>query len=227
MKNGIKIIVHASNKRMWYVQGYLVPSLLSQGFTIEEIKIWLDKERKGNLRAFVECMQWIGQNLDEAASAWHIQDDVIISKNFKKETEKDYGGRLVCGFCCVNWDRDNYNKIGEQPTENLWFSFPCICIPNKYALEFVQWFHQTGSRIERFKNLLDHNKGDDSFFREFIAYKHHREYGFNLKPNIVQHIDYLIGGSIVNSDRRTVVKSFYWEQDELIRGLEKKLASVC
>ena len=219
----IKIIIHTCNNRKWYVNEYLIPSLVKQNIKQQEIKVWCDDKHIGNLRAFVECMQWIGQNLDIGGAAWHLQDDVIVSKDFAKTIRKNYKGQIVCGFCCSKWDTYTSNKIGEQPTENLWFSFPCICIPNKYALEFVQWFQETGSRIHRFNNLLKANKGDDSFFREFIAYQHHRQKGFNLKPNIVEHIDWLIGGSQVNVDRKGDARAFYWEEEELVEELKKKL----
>lgn len=222
--NNIKVIIHTCNDRLWYVQGYLIPSLLEQGLTIEEIKIWLDKSGVGNLRAFVQCMQWISQNMHQAVAAFHIQDDVLISNDFVKQVLKYYQmNQVVCGFCCITFDKENADKTGLQPAKDLWFSFPCIGIPNEYAGQFVEWFETTGKEVNNLKDLLRKKAGDDSFFREFLLHKHFRSKGINLKPNLVEHVDFLIGGSKINKDRKTPCRSFYWGQPHLVAELQKKL----
>ena len=47
---------------------------------------------------------------------------------------------------------------------------------------------------------------------------------YNLKPNIVDHIDHLIGGTLINKNReRFVNRSAYWEDEEIVVHLEQAL----
>jgi hypothetical protein len=49
----------------------------------------------------------------------------------------------------------------------------------------------------------------------------------NLIPNLVDHVDYLIGGSIVNPNRQSkVVRSLYWEDADIISDLKAKLNCI-
>ena len=45
----------------------------------------------------------------------------------------------------------------------------------------------------------------------------------NLKPNLINHIDYLLGGSIANNYRKEKRMSYYWTENNLIDILENKL----
>ena len=47
----MKVLIHACPKRMWYVEGFLLPELERQG--ADEVEVWNDVERKGNLKS---CM---------------------------------------------------------------------------------------------------------------------------------------------------------------------------
>ena len=49
-----KYLIHACPKRMWYVQEYLVPSLLKQGIYESDISVYNDIDGLGNLKA---CMR--------------------------------------------------------------------------------------------------------------------------------------------------------------------------
>ena len=42
-------MIHACPQRMWYVEGFLIPSMKAQGISEEEITVWNDTEGKGNL----------------------------------------------------------------------------------------------------------------------------------------------------------------------------------
>ena len=221
--SGIKIIIHTCNKREWYVKDYLIPSLLLQGFQQQEIKVWQDYAGVGNLRSFVDCMEWVSCNLESGSAAWHLQDDVLVSKNFKKIVDVDYQG-VVCGFCYDKCDLMNINKFGRVPAQYMWFSFPCIRIPNSYCGEFVEWFNGLDLMGEgKYAKWFQSGKLDDAFWFDFMMQKHHREYVVNLKPNIVEHVDWLIGGSQVNADRNRVCRTFYWGQEDLVDDLKKKL----
>ena len=45
----------------------------------------------------------------------------------------------------------------------------------------------------------------------------------NLNPNIVDHIDYLIGGTVNSSKRSMQIRSRFWQDEYLVEELEKKL----
>ena len=45
----------------------------------------------------------------------------------------------------------------------------------------------------------------------------------NLSPNIVEHIDYLLGGSIANKKRKGALTSLYWIERELTDKLKDRL----
>ena len=46
----------------------------------------------------------------------------------------------------------------------------------------------------------------------------------NLKPNLVDHIDYLLGGTVINKERKNKnVRAVWFEDLDLVENLEKKL----
>jgi len=48
----------------------------------------------------------------------------------------------------------------------------------------------------------------------------------NLAPNLVNHIDHLLGGSLINKDRGRgpeYIMSRYWEEPELIEDIKNIL----
>lgn len=221
--SGIKIIIHVCNKREWYVQDYLVPSLLLQGIKQQEIKIWHDYNSIGNLRSFLASLEWVHQNLQAGAAAWHLQDDILISKHFKEIIDKEYQG-VACGFCFDKIGALNVMKLGRVPAPQMWFSFPCIRIPNKYAGQFIDWFYNSGILKQKlFSEWYQSGKMDDAFFYQFMMRNHYREYVENIYPNIVQHVDWLIGGSQSNVSRNRVCRAFHWQEEELVEDLKKKL----
>ena len=74
--------------------------------------------------------------------------------------------------------------------------------------------------------MLAEGKGDDSIFEEFMRTRHPDEIVYNLRPNLVQHVDDLLGGSVVNKDRDFPIRAKYWtddgEMDDLQRWLERR-----
>jgi hypothetical protein len=47
----------------------------------------------------------------------------------------------------------------------------------------------------------------------------------NLNPCLVDHVDYLLGGSIANHDRfEKKVRAKFWEDEDLVKDLEVRLA---
>ena len=215
-------LIHACKDRDHYIQNYLVPSLISQGIPNKEIKIWMDENHKGNLIQCMESFKWCGE-LGEGAT-WHIQDDVISSRDFYKRTRRQNQSTLVCGFCGKDLG-PRPNRIGTVNPHEMWWSFPCIQIPNHLAGKCARWFYDEvlNSDREDYVNRVAGGKSDDWFFRRFMILHHPYFDTINLSPNLVDNIDYLLGGSTINKTRTKDTSAVYFEDKDLIEGLESKL----
>lgn len=213
-------MIHACPGRMWYVMDYLIPSMEAQGIRETEIEVWNDTEGKGNL---FSCVESFKSSAKRPGATWHLQDDVIICRNFAERTREEHDG-IVCGFACQNFGPNMQSK-GKVPEIFMWYSFQCIRIPNETALEFTEWF-DVASRQTKYVTQVADRKHDDWFFREFMNERHREDWVTNLSPNLVDHIDYMIGGTMINKDRRIQINraKFFRDQD-LIDDLEKKLKS--
>ena len=62
---------------------------------------------------------------------------------------------------------------------------------------------------------------DDDVFRTFMLNEHARETVLNLRPNLVEHVDWIIGGSILSPWRDFIACACYWDDDELVDELKK------
>jgi len=215
-----RYLIHTVPKREWYVRDYLVPSMVQQGIAGIDITVYVDNEHKGNLRA---CMDAFKLCEGQAGGTWHLQDDVIISHDFKEKTEK-YDNGIVCGF---KSRYDGNTPYGTVPAKQMWFSFPCIRIPNNIASECADWVinYMIGNPV--YREWWEKGVNDDLLFRQYVWNTYPNAMAYNLKPNIVDHIDYLIGGT-VNSNARKIVKirSEFWEDEYLVNELENKLKGV-
>lgn len=219
-----KYMIHACKQRMWYVNDYLVPSMLKQGIDKDNIFIYLDKNEDGNLASCMSSFLYV-KNID-TEGIWHLQDDVIISSDFKQRTEELDNG-LVCGFCC---DYDANKRItGVTNMINMWYSFPCIRIPNRLAIECADWYYNGLSHPTEVKFFMRNGKNDDLIFRAFLERHYPGMSVMLVKPNLVNHIDYLIGGSTINAGRRRgkIITAEYWDKPELIEDLKKQLKIDC
>lgn len=211
-----KYLIHTCNDRRWYVDKYLIPSMLEQDIKEKDIIISQDINNEGNL---ISTMKNFAQ-LHGEEGTWHLQDDIIISSKFKVMTEV-YNDGLVAGFCSRY---DNEYPIGRVSVSKLWYSFPCIHIPDKLAKECSEWFYSDIIDNPSFKSWVDAKKYTDSIFKIFLEDYYPYATGYNLSPNIVNHIDYLIGGSIINQARgRELVVSEYWDEPELVEQLKSRL----
>lgn len=223
----MKYMIHTYPKRLWYVNKYLVPSMIKQGINAEDIFIFNDSNNRGNLQAFLDSLDWIYKNskLSEMGY-WHLQDDVIISKDFKERTQDSRiaWNNVVNGFVSSNYNNKKLELIGWQEVKNSWLSFPCIYIPNKYIGAFMNWLEKakTKDNALEYKRRYESNRHDDFFFYEFLRKKCKNDMVLNLKPNLVDHIDFLIGGSI-NKPRKEQVRGYYFEDLDLVEKLERKL----
>ena len=210
-------MIHAYPKRMWYVENYLIPSMLEQGIEENQITVYNDTEKKGNLKA---CMDAFSQCVADGGT-WHLQDDVCICRDFKQRTE-EFDDGIVCGFSSAMYDGTDAAKLGKVTLENMWFSFPCIRIPNDYAINCAEWVlkYLIGNPVYRV--YWEPGVNDDWSFRQYLRTCHKNVTAINLAPNLVDHVDYLLGGGS-GKQRTTPCRSQYWDDKERIRQLEVKI----
>lgn len=212
-----KYMIHTMPKRLWYVEDYLIPSMLKQGIQKDQIRVYCDPGI-GCLKSCMEAFKSVGNNYE---GTWHMQDDVIICHNFKEQTENwDWNDGIVCGFCCKY---DNPEDTGIVPVQKMWWSFPCIRIPNNIAYGCATWYYTYMEGNDVYTDFLKDGVNDDWIFRHYV-WDHYKDMtAINLVPNLVDHIDYLIGGT-VNSSKRTVqIRSKYWKDEYLVNQLEEEL----
>ena len=223
----MKYMIHTYPKRLWYVNKYLVPSMIKQGINQEDIFIFNDSNNRGNLQAFLDSLDWIWNTYGYAEIGfWHLQDDVIISKDFKERTQDNTiaDNNVVNGFVSSNYNSRKLNLTGWQEVKNSWLSFPCVYIPNKYIGSFMNWLEKakTKDNTLEYKRRYESNRHDDFFFYEFLRKRCKDDMVLNLKPNLVDHIDFLIGGSI-NKPRKEQVRGYYFEDLDLVEKLERNI----
>ena len=219
-----KYVIHACLQREWYVRQYLIPSMLKQGIKDENISVWLDSDSKGNLQACMECFD----SMPEDGNTWHLQDDILISSKFKEVTEEydKLNGIIVCGIS-IKHDIENDAEKWNKPItgiDYLWWSFPCIMIPNKIARDTAYYYKYVPDKNTDYWKR--YKKGDDSVFRKFLQMYHPLIEFVNLVPNIVAHIDYLLGGSLVNTQRAYQLYATHFEEPELVEQLKEDLKNA-
>lgn len=211
----MKILIHACPQRMWYVEEFLMPQLREQG--AEEIEIWNDTEQVGNLEA---CLRSFETRTGDGGT-WHMQDDVLPCRDFVQRCRVLDEG-VVYGFTCRNFG-DRLDAWGRVYAPDAWHSFQCVRIPDAYARDCAAWVRSGAWRKEsampELEMLWKLAQGDDSFFHEFMVCRHFGDEVLNVRPNLVEHVDWLIGGSVLHSWQDFLARSEYWEDQELIREL--------
>lgn len=212
-----KYMIHACHKRMWYVNDFLVPSMLEQGIPRTDIHVWLDWTGAGNLISCVDSFRACGLL---PGGTWHMQDDVIISRRFAELTAANDDG-LVCGFGNEDFG-PSMQEQGLQPASFMWNGFQCLRIPNTLAEEFSHWFYTDAQkRPGDYQRFVQEKKYDDTFFRDFMLERHRDMQVTNLVPNVADHVDYIIGGSVINVGRQKLVyRSAFWEDEDLVEALQ-------
>lgn len=215
----MNIMIHACPQRMWFVEDFLLPMLREQG--AENITVWNDSEKKGNLKS---CMDAFA-SMEGDGGTWHLQDDVLPCRDFVERCEKHDEG-LVYGFCCRNFN-DRLDAYGEVYIPDAWNSFQCVRIPNEYARECAEWVRslawQTESALAELPLLYKLNKGDDTFFHEFMSIRHPYETALNLIPNLVEHIDWMVGGSALQQWRDYIARAEFFEDQDLVTELSERI----
>lgn len=215
-----KYMIHCCLKRLWYVEKYLMPSMIEQGIGKDDIILYVDANNDGCLKSHVKS--FIEASKTQYSGMWHLQDDVIICRDFKRRTE-EYDDGIVCGFQS-QYDIDNLHFDGQSNGKEAWYSFPCIRIPTSVITEYINWFNIYVWRDPQYGKWVKENKWDDTIWRIWLEQYHPYMPVLNLSPNLVDHIDYLIGGTTVNPKRRyPIVRAINFEDCDLVDELERKL----
>lgn len=196
----MKYFIHAVPERLWYLNKFLIPRMLEQGIKIEELEMYIDNGHDGNL---VSCLNSLSMMSNDDGGTWHLQDDIMISHDFADVTHNVMKDTIMCGMC-MDIDEEQEKPGGKVDTKNMWYSFQCIYIPNKIALHFVHWFNTVAIEDKKYTLWISKNKYDDSFFREFMLSCYPNYNIMNIMPNIVNHIDYMLDGSLINKDLEDV-----------------------
>ena len=178
-KAGPHYMIHACPKRMWYVKGFLVPSMLKQGIKKEQITIYIDDEHKGNLRACAEAFMSVP---DDDRGTWHLQDDVLICRAFKERTER-YDSGFRAGFISIRYDKTT--NVGVVPMRSMPWSFPCIRIPNKIARDCGKWIVEQLIGNPVYHEYTKGGNGDDWAFKLYAQTYLSDRAMHNITPSLV------------------------------------------
>jgi hypothetical protein len=213
----IKVLIHACNQRLWYVHKYLVPSLKAQG--IDDVQIFLDKDHLGCVFACMKCFS----ELTGDGHTWHLQDDVVIAENFKELAESyEWFNGIVCGIR-TRYDEGRPDGDGTPMVDKgaMWSSFPCIRIPDTLAKSCAFSFEHS-SYYDKWRKT---NRGDDMIFRKFLRRSVPDAPYINAIPNLVDHIDYLLGWSTseVKAKRKLPSRALHFDPSVA----EKLSAKLC
>lgn len=190
-----KYLIHTCKDREWYVKNFLIPSMVKQGIDRNNIYIYIDNNEEGNLLSCMNAFELVS-NISKFGDlnniTWHLQDDVAISKEFKQYTEVDYESDIICAFCT----REQIARpIGKVDPIDMWYSFQCIGIRNGIASACGNWFYLNGIWTKDIIPYFEKGLGDDEVFKYYCTNICSGFKVLNLMPNLVEHIDFLIGGS--------------------------------
>ena len=215
----MRYMIHACPQRMWYVREHLIPSMEAQGILPQELTVWNDTDGKGNLFSCMESFRACGER---EGGTWHLQDDVIVSRNFAEKTRAHDEG-VVCGFGCQNFG-PSMQERGLVHVIFMWYSFQCIRIPSELAGECAEWFFTDAMHRTQYAAQVVDRRHDDWFWREFLLERHRDGWVTNLAPNLVDHVDFLIGGTLINQQRNLQINraAFFTDRD-LVEELERKI----
>lgn len=223
--DNIKFMIHTYPKRLWYVNEYLIPQLESQGISRDDIIVWNDENKLGNLKAFVSSCQYIKEALPRRGGCWHLQDDVILCHDFG-ERIKNINPKIVNeGFVSktIMPEMKGIKAVGITSYKLSWLSFQCIYIPNHMLVRFYEWFIDSCIINGSYKKITSKNCLDDYLFWLFYGRNFKNIPINNIAPNLVNHIDYLLGGTTCSPDRiearGDIALAYYWD-DPIPNSLE-------
>lgn len=214
----MRILIHACPARLWFVEEFLLPELRRQQLDAD---VWTDRKGRGNLAACMEAFAACGGD----GHTWHLQDDVWPAADFSERVRSlEYDG-VVCGFVNEVGGPD-CNLVGEVYAPDMWYSFPCIRIPDGIARDCADWYFSKAWKTEAQPEawILDsEGRGDDWFFREYFELRHGGERVLNLRPCLAEHVDWLVGGSVVSRYRGYRTRAVYWKDEERVEDLQRRI----
>lgn len=214
----MRVMIHACPQRMWYVEEHLVPSLAAQGIQGEDLLIWNDTEGHGNQLSWFESCRFLAA---VPGGTWHLQDDVLISSDFRQRCEASDEG-IVAGFGCESFG-PNIRMTGIRPAVWLFHSFQCLRLPNRLAGEHAKWYFEDARHRRELREWVLSGKKDDSFFHLWLEEEHPAMEVLNACPCLVEHVDWLIGGSVLNPARGRPSRAYAWEEEDRVRELAAAL----
>ena len=216
----VSIMIHACEERIKYVKEFMVPLLCESGVKIGNIEVYID-HGDGCLVSYIRSFD----SLKELEGyTWHLQDDVLPTLRFCDMADgllKIYGeDPIICGFGNKEFYNETtpwYPKNGEE----MFYSFPCIGIPNYIAILFVEWFRKIKNDPD-YQEWIVHNKFVDYLFKLYIGNNLKNKYEIvNFRPNLVEHVDEYVGGSTINKSRGIPAKSLDFRDTEAINRLNR------
>lgn len=210
----MNILIHACSDRMPYVDSFLIPYLTANGWEKSDISVWEDSKKRGCLRSYIDSYEALPANGD----TWHLQDDVLPAKDFyKRAKDLENVPGIMCGFGNVHFEQYG-RKFGQASNlADMFYSFPCIRIPNAMIKEWLKWFDEH-KNTQELAGFVEGNKYVDYFFMLFIGDNPRHTLILNLKPCLVEHVDEYVGGSKVNKGREKPAKALEFVDDG---GLEQ------
>lgn len=210
-------MIHSCNERKKYVVEWLIPSMLKQNININDVILYNDDNNDGCLMSWVKSCEYILQTKQD--SMWHLQDDVVISKDFAMRTSIDYGDKIVNAFVCKKHNPSNYMCIGNQNIDKYWMSFQCMYVPSRHIEIFLDWFYKRVYQQGKYRKYYKDNRHADFFFWRAMKECCPDDIIYNMSPNLVDHIDYLLGGSVITKQKHYIREAVYWNER---RGILKK-----
>lgn len=204
-------VIHCVPKRRKWVDGYIIPELKKHK---EKYIIYEDKKGDGNLKSFTNSLDKVK---DIPNGCWHIQDDIYFAKDFFERIKKMPKDMLILGFTSADWC---LGAPGTQFISGAWLSFQCVYIPTRYTKGFRQFLKDY---YDEYKDMIDQNCNDDTLFKKHLLKNFPSDWVWNEKPNLVNHIDYLIGGTTIHKNFKPHL-ALYW--DEPIEEMEQKVKEV-
>lgn len=212
----MKIMIHACNKRMHYVNGFLIPWLTGHGIREEDLQVWVDAKQAGCLKAYIASYK----SLPEDGDTWHMEDDVLPGKAFfRTAPDLENIPGIMCGFGSLAYCRSMHPGLVYSPKE-MYYSFPCIRIPNRQIKMFLSWF-EMAARQQRYADYVEQNKHTDYLFRHFLDEVAADTRIYNLNPCLVEHVDEYVGGSTINGNRDEIAKALAFDDPEAMAALEE------
>lgn len=215
-----KYLIHTCKEREWYVDNFLIPSMVKQGIDNNNIYKYIDNNKEGNLIACMKAFLQVELFSDFDEIVWHLQDDVAISKEFKRYTEVNYETDIVCAFCT----REQIARpIGQVDPVDMWYSFQCIGIKSYITSGCVNWFYTNGMFDKNIIPYFEKGLGDDEVFKYYCTEVCSGLKVLNLIPNLVEHIDFLIGGSTAAKGMPQRRAMYLKDGTEIVQNLMEEL----